>query len=125
MLTGKDNLIKAGKEILKLGPKYCVIKKGEHGAVLFGDNFIFALPAYPVEEVFDPTGAGDTFAGGFFGYLAKVKGNLTSANLKHAMLYGTVMASFNVEDFSLNRLTRLSKSEIEKRFKKMKSITQI
>lgn len=125
MLTGEDNIIKAGKKILKLGPSHCVIKKGEHGAVLFSKKDIFAFPAFPVEEVFDPTGAGDTFAGGFFGYLSKMKGKLTPINLKKAVMYGTVMASYNVESFSLNRLTKLRKSDIEKRFNEFKKITQL
>ena len=118
LLTGKDNIIKAGRDILKMGPRHCVIKKGEHGALLFSRDFILAVPAYPVEEVFDPTGAGDTFAGGFFGYLAKSKGRLDPVTLKKALVYGTVMASFNVEDFSLKRLTKLRQPDIKNRYNK-------
>ncbi|MFH1282673.1 MAG: PfkB family carbohydrate kinase [bacterium] len=125
MLTGKDNLIKAGREILKLGPSLCVIKKGEHGVLLFTGSKIFALPAFPVEEVFDPTGAGDTFAGGFFGYLAKVKGRLTEENLKKALMYGTIMASFTVEDFSLNSLTKINSKHIQNRLAHLQKITQL
>jgi sugar/nucleoside kinase (ribokinase family) len=116
------NLIKASKFILNCGPKVVIIKKGEHGAILVGQNFYFAVPAYPLELVYDPTGAGDTFAGGFVGYLAKVdKVNL--GNLKRAMIYGSVLASYNVEKFSIERFKTLTIDEIIKRFKEFKELT--
>lgn len=131
LLTEQPSLIKAGKIILDYGPKYVVIKKGEHGSLLFSrkgsirtKGGFFSAPAYPLEEVFDPTGAGDTFAGGFFGYLAKL--NLqkpTEHDLRKAVIYGSVMASFNVEDFSLERMKRLHPAEIETRYKQFKKIT--
>jgi len=124
-LTGIDNLIKAGRQILRMGPRICLIKKGEHGAILFSRNEIFAVPAYPLEQVFDPTGAGDTFAGGFFGYLAKNRGGLSHDTLKKAVINGTVMASFTVENFSLNRLTRLTPTALASRIKSYIRITQL
>ncbi|MFH1540456.1 MAG: PfkB family carbohydrate kinase [Elusimicrobiota bacterium] len=124
LITRQPSLIKAGRIILNYGPKYVVIKKGEHGSLLFSKDKFFSAPAYPVEEVFDPTGAGDTFAGGFFGYLAKL--NLwkpTESDLRKAIIYGSVMASFNVEDFSLERIKQLQSAKIETRYKKFKKIT--
>jgi len=123
LFTEQPSLIKAGKIILDYGLKYVVIKKGEHGSLLFCKNGFFSAPAYPLEEVFDPTGAGDTFAGGFFGYLAKINKNPTEDDLRKAVIQGSVMASFNVEDFSLERLKKLTDSEIETRYKKFKEIT--
>ena len=115
-LTEDPNLVKAAQKIISWGPKYVVIKKGEHGALLFSEESVFSAPALPLEEIYDPTGAGDTFAGGFVGYLAR-EGTLDAATLRRAMIYGSVMASFNVEDFSLERLKRLKAGEIETRYK--------
>jgi sugar/nucleoside kinase (ribokinase family) len=113
-LSGEYSLVKAAEAIHQLGPKYLVIKKGEHGALLFvGDNIFFA-PALPLAEVYDPTGAGDTFAGGFIGYLAKT-GDLSFENMKRAVIYGSAMASFCVEKFSIERLKGLSNKEIRER----------
>ncbi len=121
-LTGEVNLVKAAKLILAMGAKNLIIKRGEYGVLLFTSDSIFAAPAYPLENVFDPTGAGDTFAGGFMGYLANT-GNLSENGVRQAIIYGSVMASFNVEDFSLDRLRTLTHSEIEERFKTFKNMT--
>jgi sugar/nucleoside kinase (ribokinase family) len=115
-LAGVPNLIKAARAIRAMGPKTLVIKKGEHGAMLLADDTVFAVPAYPLEEVSDPTGAGDSFAGGFMGYLSS-KGEINDRNLRRAMIYGSVMASFNVEKFSMERLKTLTREEIDERFK--------
>ncbi len=120
-LTREVNLIKAGKSILRMGPKSVVIKKGEHGAIYISKKFFFTIPAYPLESVSDPTGAGDSFAGGFMGYLAK-EGN-DEKNIKLALAYGTIMASFTVEDFSLERLKKVTNKEIEMRLKEFKNMT--
>jgi len=122
-LTGEPNLIKAGRKIQDLGPGVVVIKKGEHGSMLFHGSNYFSLPAYPCETVFDPTGAGDSFAGGLMGYLAKTE-DTSFAGLKRAIVYGTVIASFTVEDFSLDRLRRLKDEEIEERFQVFKEMLQ-
>jgi sugar/nucleoside kinase (ribokinase family) len=122
MLAGVPNLIKAAAAIRAMGPKILVVKKGEHGAMLFTDHTVFAIPAYPLEDVFDPTGAGDSFAGGFMGYLAS-KGEVNDRNLRRAMIYGSVMASFNVEKFSMERLKTLTRDEIEARFKSFKKLS--
>lgn len=114
-LTGEFSLIKAGKKILSMGPKYAVIKKGEHGALLFYEDQVFVAPALPLEEVFDPTGAGDSFAGGMMGYLAR-QGEVTFDNLKNAIIYGSTLASFCVEDFGPRRLLTLTKDEIRQRY---------
>jgi len=114
-LTGEFSLIKAGKKILTMGPKYAVIKKGEHGALLFYEDQVFVAPALPLEEVFDPTGAGDSFAGGMMGYLAR-QGEVTFDNLKNAIIYGSTLASFCVEDFGPRRLLTLTKDEIRQRY---------
>lgn len=121
-LTGEVNLIKAARAILGMGAKNLIIKRGEYGVLLFSNESIFAAPAYPLETVFDPTGAGDTFAGGFMGYLANT-GNLSEEGVRQAIIYGSVMASFNVEDFSLDRLRTLKYSEIEERYKNFKRMT--
>jgi sugar/nucleoside kinase (ribokinase family) len=114
-LTGQDNMIKAAKMLKDVyGAKMVLIKKGENGVLFYSDRFIFSLPAYPVERVIDPTGAGDTFAGGFMGYLAKV-GRINSGRLIKALAYGTVAASFNVEEFGLNRTSELKLQDLEKR----------
>lgn len=116
-LSGELSLVKAASKIHAMGPKYLVIKKGEHGALLFeGDNVFFA-PALPLAEVFDPTGAGDTFAGGFMGYLAKTD-DLSFENMKRAVIYGSAMASFCVEKFSIERMTELTQLEIAARVKR-------
>lgn len=121
-LSQEPNLVKAAKMILSLGVKTLIVKRGEYGVLMFTGNSIFAAPAYPLEKVFDPTGAGDTFAGGFMGYLANT-GNLTDAGIRQAIIFGSVMASFTVEDFSLNRLKRLDYREIEERYRGFKAMT--
>lgn len=115
-LTKETSLIKAGRKIRKSGPKYVAIKKGEHGALLFGEDQFFSCGAYPLEDIHDPTGAGDTFAGGMAGYLASASGAPDFANLRRAVIYGSVLASFNVEAFSLERLRTLTKEEIGTRY---------
>ena len=117
-------LVAAGKRIMDFGPKYVIIKKGEHGAMLLTPDGIFAVPAYPLEDVFDPTGAGDTFGGGLMGHLAKA-GDLSFANMKRAMLHGTVVASYTVEKFSLDRLREIDKEDIESRYTEMVQMLQI
>jgi sugar/nucleoside kinase (ribokinase family) len=120
-LTGQFSLVKAAKQILQMGPKYLIIKKGEHGALLFqGDNVFFA-PALPLEEVFDPTGAGDTFAGGFIGHLAKT-GDISFENMKRAIIVGSAMASFCVEKFGATRLKEISKEDISRRIEQFKEL---
>lgn len=114
-LSGKASLIQAGRLIQSWGPKYVVVKKGEHGVLLFSKKNVFAAPAYPLEEVFDPTGAGDTFAGGFVGYLNKKGNRLDETTLHQALFYGTVMASFTVEKFSLERLQTVRPPDITRR----------
>ncbi len=113
-LSGEYSLVKAAKKILKMGPKYLIIKKGEHGALLFHDDLIFSAPALPLAEVFDPTGAGDTFAGGFIGYLAQV-GTINFASMKNAIIYGSALASFCVEKFGTEKIKDLTKDQIESR----------
>ena len=105
-----------------MGPKSLVIKRGEYGVIMFSEHSIVSAPAYPLEEVFDPTGAGDTFAGGFIGYLASTR-NLSEVNIRQAIVFGSVMASFNVESFSLERLKSLEYREIEDRFREMKLLS--
>jgi len=115
-LSGEYSLVKAAKKILKMGPKFLIIKKGEHGALLFSGEKMFYAPALPLAEVFDPTGAGDTFAGGFIGYIAKT-GSISFENMKRAVIYGSAMASFCVEEFSIGRLKTLNQSKIKSRVK--------
>jgi sugar/nucleoside kinase (ribokinase family) len=122
-LTEESNLNKAAKRILDHGPGRVIIKKGEHGSVTYTRASCFLCPAYPLEDTFDPTGAGDTFAGGFLGYLAST-GDLSDPGIRKAIVYGTVMASFSVEDFSLDRHRSLTRAEIESRFAEMRAITQ-
>lgn len=122
MLAGCHNLRKAARAVQKLGPGLVIIKRGEYGAISFNGNSIFYVPAYPLEDVHDPTGAGDSFAGGFMGHLART-GDLSERNLRRAMVYGSVMASFAVEDFGLRRTSRLTPQEIEARFSEFKSLT--
>lgn len=120
-LTGETSLIKAGSQIRKLGPKFVAIKKGEHGCLLFGENCFFSCGAYPLEDIHDPTGAGDTFAGGLAGYLASLDhGQVTFEHLRKAVVYGSVLASYNVEAFSLERLRRLTYQDIEERYQAFK-----
>jgi len=121
-LVREANLVKAGKEALKLGPPVVIIKKGEHGVLLFSQKHIFTTPAYLLESVYDPTGAGDTFAGGFIGYLAKVK-KYNQKSLREAVVCGSIMATFAVEDFSLRRLRKVTASDLRKRLDKFKKIT--
>jgi sugar/nucleoside kinase (ribokinase family) len=121
-LSGEPNLVKAARSILAMGPKTLVVKRGEYGVLMFGEHSIFSAPAYPLESVFDPTGAGDTFAGGFMGYLVGTR-NFSENNIRQAIIFGSVMASFNVEDFSLNRLKTLTYDEIEERFRCFKLLT--
>ena len=110
-LSGEYSLVKAAEKILAMGPSYLIIKKGEHGALLFGEGQIFSAPALPLADVFDPTGAGDAFAGGFIGYLARVK-TVNFANMKNAIIYGSALASFCVEKFGTERLENLTQAEI-------------
>ena len=124
-LTKETSLIKAGKKIRQAGPRYVAIKKGEHGALLFGDDEFFSCGAYPLEDIHDPTGAGDSFAGGLAGYLAALGGGVpTFAELRRGVIYGSVLASFNVEAFSLERLRTLTKEEIESRYATFRSMSQ-
>jgi sugar/nucleoside kinase (ribokinase family) len=120
--TNQSNLVKAARDIIALGCKRLVVKRGEYGVLMFTADSVFAAPAYPLEEVFDPTGAGDTFAGGFMGYLANT-GDLSEEGIRQAIVFGSVMASFNVEDFSLNRMKSLEYREIEARYRNFKALT--
>ena len=121
-LTREGNLAQAARRLLMMGPRFVVIKKGEHGAVLFSRKETFSAPALPLERVVDPTGAGDTFAGGCLGYIAR-RGCFAPAVLRRAVVYGSVMASFAVEDFSLNRLRRLRRADIVARYRRFKALT--
>ncbi|MCF6213297.1 MAG: PfkB family carbohydrate kinase [Flavobacteriaceae bacterium] len=122
-LSGEYSLVKAAQKIHQMGPKYVVIKKGEHGALIFDSGNVFFAPALPLEEVFDPTGAGDTFAGGFMGYLTKTQ-NLSFNNMKNAVIYGSNLASFCVEKFGTQKMEVLTQSEIQKRLVQFKDLTQ-
>lgn len=122
-LSGEYALVKAADRILKMGPKYLIIKKGEHGALLFGEGQVFAAPALPLAEVFDPTGAGDTFAGGFIGYLAKV-GTINFNNMKNALIVASAMASFCVEKFGTERIQTLSPADIKGRIRQFVALSQ-
>ena len=122
MLSGEHNLVKAGRAILKMGPKSLLVKRGEYGVLQFSKQGMFAVPAYPLEEVVDPTGAGDTFAGGLMGFLAR-QGRLTESILRTAVVYGTVMASYTVENFSMDRLLELSWEEIDHRYRAFIELT--
>lgn len=122
-LSGEYSLVNASKKIMGMGPKYVVIKKGEHGALLFHEDDMFYAPAMPLAEVFDPTGAGDTFAGGFTGFLAKTE-DYSFENMKTAIIYGSAMASFCVEKFGTERLLNVSKKEVHQRLEQFKSLTQ-
>ncbi len=122
-LSGEYSLVKAAHKIQEMGPKYVVIKKGEHGALLFNDDNVFFAPALPLEEVFDPTGAGDTFAGGFIGHITKT-GDISFENMKRAVIAGSNLASFCVEKFGTERMENLSPEEIQKRLLQFKQLTQ-
>ena len=123
LFSGESNIVKAGIYLLSLGPRFAIIKRGEYGAILFArDAISFLSPAYLLETVCDPTGAGDTFAGGFMGYLART-GKLNSQAVRKALLYGSVMASFAVENFSVKRFSKLKKGDIEARYRKFRSLT--
>ena len=113
-ITGEYSLVKAAKKILKMGPKFLIVKKGEHGALLFHENEVFFAPALPLEDVFDPTGAGDTFAGGFIGHLAKTQ-DISFENMKTAIIVGSAMASSCVEKFGVTRLKEITKDDIDTR----------
>ncbi|WP_134090712.1 PfkB family carbohydrate kinase [Olivibacter sp. XZL3] len=121
-LSGEYSLVKAAEAILNMGPKYLIIKKGEHGALLFGEGKIFVAPALPLAEVFDPTGAGDTFAGGFIGYLAN-KGTVNFENMKSAVIYGSALASFCVEKFGTERIEELTVQQIKERTEIFSTLT--
>ncbi len=121
-LSGEYSLVKAAKKVHEMGPKFVIIKKGEHGALLFHDGKVFAIPALPLEEVFDPTGAGDTFAGGFAAYLTK-KGEFTFDNMKAALIVGSALASFTVEKFGTERLQEVTAQDINNRVERFKELT--
>jgi sugar/nucleoside kinase (ribokinase family) len=121
-LAEEPNLIRAARKILTLGPKMLVVKRGEYGAAFFTKDSYFAIPAYPLEGVFDPTGAGDSFAGGFMGYLAQAD-KVDDTTLRRAIIYGSTMASYNVEEFSCDRLRKLTPQEIRDRFHQFKEFT--
>lgn len=121
-LSGEYSLVKAAKKILTMGPKYLIIKKGEHGALLFHEDKVFSTPALPLAEVFDPTGAGDTFAGGFIGYLAKV-GTINFNNMKNAIVYGSALASFCVEKFGTEKILNLTAEEVSERVKEFVNLS--
>jgi sugar/nucleoside kinase (ribokinase family) len=122
-LTGESNLAKAARAVMDMGPRAVVAKQGEYGAALFTRNGFFALPGFPLEDVRDPTGAGDSFAGGFLGYIDSNEGEIDDACLRRAMGYGTVLASFNVEEFGTERVARLSREEIDERFELLREMT--
>jgi sugar/nucleoside kinase (ribokinase family) len=122
-LSGEYSLVKASRKILAMGPKYLIIKKGEHGALLFHENNVFSAPALPLEEVFDPTGAGDTFAGGFIGYIAKT-GDVSYEGMKRAIIYGSAMASFCVEKFGSERINDLTDSELNGRLQEFVNLAK-
>ncbi len=123
-LTGEYSLISAARWIMSRGPRILVVKRGEHGVLCFTGKTVFSAPAFLLEKVFDPTGAGDTFAGGFIGYLADCGQKITERQIRKAIVYGTVLASYNVESFSLDRVARLTRAEIESRFKVFRALTR-
>ena len=122
-LSGEYSLVKAAQKIMQMGPKYLIIKKGEHGALLFYDKHVFFAPALPLEDVFDPTGAGDSFAGGFIGYLDKTK-DISFDNMKRAVIFGSAIASFCVEKFGIDRLLELSTADVEDRVQEFIDLVQ-
>jgi cytidine kinase len=119
LLTGEENLVRAGHCVRQMGPRFVIIKKGEHGAMFFGQHETYVMPAYPTPDVVDPTGAGDSFAGGMMGYLAE-QGNFEPKTLKQAMAYGTLTASFTVEDFGLGGLQRIERADLDRRLQEYK-----
>jgi sugar/nucleoside kinase (ribokinase family) len=121
LLTGDENLVAAGHKVRQLGPKFVVIKKGEHGAMFFADHEMYVLPAYPTARLIDPTGAGDSFAGGMMGYLS-TQGNVSTATLKRALAFGTVVASYTIADFSLGGLKATDREQIDHRWSQFKQI---
>ncbi|MBC7252924.1 MAG: sugar kinase [Actinobacteria bacterium] len=121
-LAGEPNLIAAGRKLLEMGPSRVIIKKGEHGVIMLGEGTFFSLPAYPLESVFDPTGAGDSFGGGFLGFLSR-EPEMTEESIRRAVVYGSVAASFAVEDFSCRRLSALTREDIEARYREFMEIT--
>ena len=123
-MSGEYSLVKGAKKIMKMGPKYLIIKKGEHGALLFHEDQIFSAPALPLEDVFDPTGAGDTFAGGFIGYIAKTD-DISFENMKRAVIWGSAMASFTVEKFGTERIANLTTEEINARLEEFKNLIRV
>ncbi|MCY4403452.1 MAG: PfkB family carbohydrate kinase [Candidatus Poribacteria bacterium] len=123
LLTGESNLLKAARAILHYGPNRVIVKKGEHGAISITESSFFSAPAYPLTEVIDPTGAGDSFAGGFMGYLASTD-DVSESSIRKAMMYGTVAASFNIEDFSINRQKSVQFSEIEARYLELQDVVR-
>ncbi|MBZ4220326.1 MAG: sugar kinase [Chlorobium sp.] len=124
LLSGDPNLVKSARIIRQMGPKTLIIKKGEHGALLFTDNGIFAAPAFPLESIYDPTGAGDTFAGGFIGHLSRCE-TITDTEMRRAVLYGSAMASFCVEKFGTEKIAALDLLEIEDRFQSFRELSRI
>ncbi len=123
LLSGERNIVRAARRILEMGPQSVIIKRGEYGAIHFAPDTVFAVPAYPLEVVFDPTGAGDTFAGGLMGYLA-ASGDLSPSGIRKGIVYGSVLASYTVEDFSIDRLRRLTREDIEQRYRQFVSLTE-
>jgi sugar/nucleoside kinase (ribokinase family) len=121
-LSEKVNLVQAAKWIMDLGPRHVIIKKGEHGALMFSQDSVFFAPAYPLESVFDPTGAGDSFAGGFIGYLAR-SGDLSDRNMRRAVIYGSALGSYAVEEFSTDRLMTLTRGEVDGRVRQLRELT--
>jgi sugar/nucleoside kinase (ribokinase family) len=122
MLSGERNVVRAARRILAMGPKGVMIKRGEYGVIYFSGDTVFAVPAHPLEEVFDPTGAGDSFAGGVMGYLAAT-GDLSPAGLRRSIVYGSVLASFTVEAFGLARLRELTREDVDRRYRQFVSLT--
>ncbi|MFA5701181.1 MAG: PfkB family carbohydrate kinase [Desulfuromonas sp.] len=122
-LANEPNMVKAARKVLEMGPATLVVKQGEYGAVMFTPNAVFAAPAYPLEAVFDPTGAGDSFAGGFMGYLSSVD-NTSDEAMRQAIIFGSVMASFNVEEFSLGRMRELDINQVRDRYRKFQLLTE-
>ncbi len=122
LLTSQQNIVKAAKTLIKLGPRIVIVKKGEHGSVLFSDKYVFSIPAFLLQTIVDPTGAGDTFAGGLVGYLAQCN-KFTQSNFKKALVYAAVMATFAVEDFSINRLLAINRRDINRRFRQFQKLS--
>ncbi len=123
MVSGELNVVRAARRILEMGPRMLLVKRGEYGVLLFSPASVFAVPAFPLEDVADPTGAGDSFAGGFFGHLAQ-SGDLSEAGLRRAIVYGSVVASYAVEDYSLRRLEHLQRDDIDRRYRQFVSLTE-